>query len=241
MRTNLIEKFHNIKNNVAKLSEVNLKNRIDFASKEVEQLVDFAKDRIKKLEENREKEYTEAEAKREKQLQLLLKKIDSDFSKKTDELEGLRQKADQLVGTAASRSMAKEYAKNAKRERWMTWLWELITVLAFGTLVTFSVIEFNSSLQKGELTWQMLGLRIAVASTFAILGTYAASRANKRQKIEVINRQMSMELNAIDLYLNDLPEENRVRLKEQLVDKFFGRQDLFNDRDCHPIPQVEMD
>ena len=79
-----------------------------------------------------------------------------------------------------------------------------------------------------------------MASTFAILGTYAASKASRHRKIEAMHTQLEIELFSLGLYLEGLSEEVKEKLKEKLTDRYFGNFNHLEFKDTHPIPHIEL-
>ncbi len=221
----------------------NINAKLSLVESSIDNLLEHTEDRIIRLENNRQKLFNESEIERNKQLQETINTLKIAYDRSVQDISKLKTQADKLVNVMSSGGMSEKYRENADLEREDLKTWRNVAALSFGGLVIFSVVSFitcNYLGQEAQVSWQLLLSRLFVASTFAILGTYAASQANRHHKIEVTNRQIQMELASIDLYLAGLPNPTVEKIKEKLADRYFGQFSNYEIKDEHPIPYIEL-
>lgn len=141
-------------------------------------------------------------------------------------LEGYKERAEELVNVIANTGMIGGYQEFANKERKAANLWKIIAVASFIGLIGFAIYAFYGVLKiEPTLNWSLFAGRVFVASTFALLGTYAARLADRHEEKERINRRMELELASIDPYLVGLPEEVSHKLKASLAERLFARKE----------------
>jgi|GEM_PF-1449126 len=159
----------------------------------------------------------ELKTKNEQFIKELSAKVESYIKK----FEDYKKRAQELVHVIADTGMVGGYQEFANKERKAALLWKIVAVLSFMGLIGFAIVAFYIVLQ-GEIKWPLVAGRVFVASTFGVLGAYAARLADRHEEKEKINRRMELELASIDPYLVGLPEEVIHKLKASLAERLFG-------------------
>lgn len=162
----------------------------------------------------------ELKTKNEQFVNELSAKIESYIKK----FEGYKKRAEELVHVIADTGMVGGYQEFANKERRAALLWKIVAVLSFIGLIGFAIVAFYIVLQE-KFDWSLVAGRVFVASTFGVLGAYAARLADRHEEKEKINRRMELELASIDPYLVGLPEEVLHKLKASLAERLFARKE----------------
>ncbi len=154
-------------------------------------------------------------------------------------IEDLKEEAQNLVHIIGSTGMISGYQKNADRARVTSYVWQCVSVLAFVGLIGFAIYAFSHTGDL-EFAWSRFFSRMLTASTFAILGTYAARQASKYERVERRNRNIELELTSINPYLAEMPKEMSDKLKEKLAEKYFGNNEAENEKD-NELPDTAIE
>ena len=184
----------------------------DFTTKLGEQNSDFTNQR-REVEINQQAE---------------LEKLKKQFVEATTIIrdEVLVRKADveKLVGVIGNLGVTSGYLKAANGARTTVWMWQAITVAAMIGLIYVAITSFLPSL-KGEFSWGAFAGRVFISLTFGVLAAYAASQADKYQKVERQNRRLALELEAIGPYIAPLPIEKQEEFRLTMGDRSFGHSE----------------
>ncbi len=110
----------------------------------------------------------------------------------------------------------KSNADNAHAERVK---WQIATVIIFG--VVFAMMFFITILTKNYNITTVVKYIVSVI----LLGMsgYTAKQASNLRKDEVYYRKQQLELSSIDVYLDDMPDTLKEKIKENLSNKMFGQ------------------
>lgn len=131
------------------------------------------------------------------------------------------KKAEKIVHVVGNTGMVGGYQKTANEEKESATTWNRITVGAMSILVIgaiYLVAETPSS-----FSWSYLASRIFVATSVAILATYAGRQAALHRDEARSLRRIELEIASIDPYLALLPEEERNAVKKNLADRMFAQ------------------
>lgn len=138
------------------------------------------------------------------------------------ELEGLRDKAQELLHVIGNVGMAGEFQKAATSSRNRAFFWQGATVCSILGLVGFAIWTFYTTTVPDELNWPAVGTRAFVALAFGVLAAFSSRQADRSYHAEIHNRRYQLELSSIDPYLISLPPDKRSEVKVKLADKLFG-------------------
>ena len=88
-------------------------------------------------------------------------------------------------------------------------------------LIAVAIVAFLPII-GGEFTWGSFAGRVFISLTFGVLAAYAASQADKYQKIERQNRRFALELEAMGPYIAPLSPEKQEEFRLKIGDRSFG-------------------
>lgn len=206
----------------------NMEARIEGLKKGVSDHRKDLDDAISRVEKNREDKFRDA-------LDKIINENISSVTAAKDrsealqaEIEQIKTDATNMVALLGSATLANGYfvtkieeTKEANLWRWITvGIFALASIVAIGSLITFTL----DPTQAGAL-WT-LGLRLLTALIITMPAFYAAKEsARHRSNADKANR-VSLELAVLSPYLSQLNEEKRHDVRERLVDKYFGQDDM---------------
>ncbi|NBI08266.1 hypothetical protein [Senegalia massiliensis] len=142
---------------------------------------------------------------------------------------------EKILNSLGIKSMAGGYNEFANKEKKSRVIWQVATVLSIIGLIGFSINFVNSfknlSISTNEVSWALFSSRIIVVSAIGTLTAYCSRQATKHLENERYNRQMQLELAAINPYLSILERERKDKIMEELAYRFFGRYDVIFSND----------
>ena len=208
----MLKMTHEFQNNIKVFMEELEKRKEEFKN---EILTD-----TEQLKSNNESIISELNKKNDEHMDQLLEKTKMLLAK----LEEYKKQAENLVHVISLTGMVGGYQKHANEERRVARVWQILSVLAFAGLIIFAIFAFKATLNV-DFKWSLFAGRVFVASTFGLLGAYAARQADRREEVERKNRKMELEIASIDPFLVELPESDKFRIKEELAKKLFGKEE----------------
>ena len=203
----LVEKEKDI---TTKFNDLNNKN--DQMSQETEnqinQIKDNALDSYSAIEKNIKEKYNELEQQTKDKFDILEKEIEA----KDTEISN-------LIGIIGNKANIGEYKSNADNAHAERVKWQIATVIIFG--VAFVMMSFITILTKNYNITTVVKYIVSVI----LLGMsgYTAKQASNLRKDEVYYRKQQLELSSIDVYLDDMPDTLKEKIKENLSNKMFGQ------------------
>ena len=141
-----------------------------------------------------------------------------------DEISERKKEVEKLVGVIGNLGVTSGYQKAASEARTTTRVWQVVAVLSMLGLIALASFAFLPGL-AGEFTWSSFAGRVFVSLTVGALAAYAASQADKYQKVEHRNRKLSLELEAIGPYIAPLPQDKQEEFRLKIGDRSFGQDD----------------
>lgn len=135
-----------------------------------------------------------------------------------------KQEVEKLVGVIGNLGVTSGYLTTANEARTTVRVWQVITVIAMLALITVALVAFLPVI-GGNFSWSSLAGRVFISFTVAVLAAYAASQADKYQKIERQNRRLALELEAIGPYIAPLPKEKQEEFRLTVGDRSFGHHE----------------
>lgn len=147
-----------------------------------------------------------------------------DFKEKAqieiDQMNEMNKKAEKLLGIMSMKGLAQGYQKIANKEGWKALSWNAISIFSLLGILWFGY-EFIIQ-HEGEMSWTALISRMVLTGVGITLFTYTAKQATNHRNEERRNRRIELELASLDPYLKDLEELEQKKVKQELVDKYFG-------------------
>lgn len=138
-------------------------------------------------------------------------------------LEEHKERAQRLVYVIADTGMAGGYQRVADEERRLARRWQLGTAISLIFLIGSAIVLFISTLNM-DISIEVFLARAFVTGTFGIFAGYSARQASRHSEIERYNRRMELEIASIEPYLENLPPEKQIEIKEDFAKKVFGRE-----------------
>jgi len=157
-------------------------------------------------------------------LEVLNKEFVEVATKLRDEITERKEEVEKLVGVIGNLGVTSGYLKTANEAKNSIKLWQGITVAAMIGLIVIAIVAFLPAI-GGTFSWGSFAGRVFISLTFGVLAAYAASQADKYQKVERQNRRLALELEAIGPFIAPLPTEKQEEFRMTIGDRSFGHGD----------------
>lgn len=141
-----------------------------------------------------------------------------------DEIFERKREVEKLVGIIGNLGVTSGYQKAANEARRTVRVWQVVAVLSMLGLIALAYRAFLP-IVEGGFSWSSFAGRVFVSLTVGALAAYAASQADKYQKIERRNRKLALELEAIGPYIAPLPQDKQEEFRLTIGDRSFGHND----------------
>ncbi|MCL4748273.1 MAG: hypothetical protein KJZ83_23115 [Burkholderiaceae bacterium] len=156
-------------------------------------------------------------------------------AKLLEAIEQHKAEAGKLVGIIGNTALAGGYQEQANRSGKAARRWHGVAV---GALIAIAVHGYfaldaqpsSVGASVADRGWFWLG-KILVAVPLAFLANYSARQAARASANATRYRRMELELQSIGPYLDTLPDDKAIELKNELASKFFGAPDVTTSRD----------
>jgi len=145
------------------------------------------------------------------ELENLKKQFVDNSTKLHNEIIERKKEVEKLVGVIGNLGVTSGYLKTANDAKSTVRIWQIVTVGAILGLIEIACFAFLPSL-TGEFHWSGFAGRVFVSFTFGILAAYAASQADKYQKVERHNRRLALELEAIGPFIASIATRQTRRI-----------------------------
>lgn len=160
----------------------------------------------------------------QQELEDIKKEFVDTATKHCDEIIERKKEVEQLVGVIGNLGVTSGYLKTANAAKITTIIWQVVTVLAMVGLIIVAIVAFWPAV-GGTFSWGSFAGRVFISLTFGVLAAYAASQADKYQKLEKQNRRLALELEAIGPFIAPLPSEKQEDFRMKIGDRSFGHGD----------------
>lgn len=107
--------------------------------------------------------------------------------------------------------------QNKAAANFFRWVALFFMVIMSGLLI-WSIIELSGS----EFNLYKSLIRILAAAVLTYPAIYASRESTRHRNLETKNRNLELELASIGPFIEILPEDTKQKIKESLVDKYFG-------------------
>jgi len=153
----------------------------------------------------------------------LLDELKTKAGNELSEMENSKEKAKNLLRIVTNIGVTGDFAKTAEQERKSA---DRLRIMAFLGLVILLVLVcwFVYATVGEKFSWEMLLIRIPLVIAPLLFFAYSAKESEKHRRRETRNRKLQLELASIDPFLESLPEERRVSLKEELAKRLFAQK-----------------
>ncbi|MCT3801858.1 hypothetical protein HZP90_09400 [Elizabethkingia anophelis] len=123
--------------------------------------------------------------------------------------------------TGNYQNIANQNRQSANFFRWVA----LGFMIVMSLLLIWSIIELST----GEFNLYKSLVRILAAAVLTYPAVYASRESTKHRMLETKNRNLELELASIGPFIELLPDDNKQKIKEELVSKYFGNHSSIND------------
>lgn len=155
------------------------------------------------------------------ELEKLKNQFVGESTKLRDEILERKAEVEKLVGVIGNLGVTSGYLNTANEAKVTVRVWQTVTVVAMIGLIVLAYHAFLPVVEGG-FTWSGFAGRVFVSLTVGVLAVYAASQADKYQKIERQNRRLALELEAIGPFIAPLPEDKQDEFRLTIGDRSFG-------------------
>ncbi|MFZ3209694.1 MAG: hypothetical protein WA140_12840 [Geobacteraceae bacterium] len=157
----------------------------------------------------------------EEELEALKEEFVEAATKLRDEITERKAEVEKLVGVIGNLGVTSGYLITANKAKTTLIVWQGITVGALIGLIVIAVVAFLPAI-GGSFSWGSFAGRVFISLTFGVLAAYAASQADKYQKVEQQNRRLALELEAIGPFIAPLPTEKQEEFRMTIGERSFG-------------------
>ena len=201
-------------------------------------LADFETDTTKRLED-----FDTWQTQTREEARQSVKNLEGTYAREAksvvEKIDALREEAQKLVGIIGNVGVISGYQKAANEARRMSFIWQIITVLAMGLLIWIAYDAFLPVIGN-EFSWPAFVGRVYVSLTVGALAAYAAYQGKQYHQVERRNRRIELELHSLPSYLAPLPQEMQHQVIMQVADRRFGRDEEAGTGEGRP-PATPMD
>lgn len=170
----------------------------------------------------RENELVQLTADSNEKIDTAVSRSDTDSKALLKAIEDKKKEAERIVQLVGNVGLTGNYKGAGDKEKKAA---DLLRNIALGCFVgTSLIVGFVLYLSAtGDFNIFQSIFRLAAALALLIPGTYAAKESAKHRALESRHRRAELELASINAYLDDLPPEERNKLKASLTERFFGQ------------------
>jgi cell division septum initiation protein DivIVA len=175
----------------------------------------------------------------QKQIETELKKIDTNTKDLIDRLDKKETEAKKLVNVIGNIGATGNYQRIAEAHKKSADNWRNIAI-SFMTVLSIILLVTIWKIDGDTFNWQISLIRILSALVLTYPATYAARESAKHRKLENLNRKAELELASINPFIEILDEKKKQEIKEKLVEKYFGNNEGYIDKENDKSDEVSM-
>lgn len=187
-------------------------NIIDDCTKQINECIQNENDKISK-------EYNKTKIDFEENYNNLSEEYKTKFDNLLKDIEQKDLKISELIGIVGEKARIGEYKKNADSSHKERIIWQIITVILF--LGSFLFMIYVTFISKNYDKFTII--KYIVSALLMGAATYTAKQASNSRKDEIYFRKQELELASIDVYLENMNDDNREEIKKTLATKMFGQ------------------
>ena len=136
------------------------------------------------------------------------------------DLERLKEEARKVVGLIGNTGMSGHYQSVANKEWKSALVWNIVTVLLIGVLITFTIIAYASALES-DFSPGAFGARISVAVACGLAAVFTGHIARAHGRTERANRSRELIFASLSPYLETLEPGEAQKIKGSLASVLF--------------------
>ena len=200
-----------------------LDNKQTTINKNADELISQSKTRIESLikeeKEKLEQNYVSEKTGLNSKFEEIAKENVEKFNKLYEDIKAKDEKISNLLDIVGDKARIGEYNKNANASRKERIIWQKITVVLF--IVAFLIMVIVTFCTKNYDKFTIV--KYLISAVIMGAATYTGKQASNSRKDEVYYRKQELELSSIDVYLDNLSQENKESIKKELSSKMFGQ------------------
>lgn len=202
-------------------------------SSEFEKLLADSREQFQELTQAREEELKALARTLESAGVEQRKQLDERARSTLNQIETLRDQAQQIVHTVGNIGMTGDYQRNAEEQRTSANRWRVAAMILFVLGVTGATLLLGV-VAKDDLSLVTTLRRIALAVLILTPAYYAAQQSRVHREREVRYRSIELELASLDPFLALMPDDLRQSIKSELAGRYFAGMDS-------RVPQLDVD
>lgn len=144
------------------------------------------------------------------------------FTEEYEKLKEMNKEAEKILGLMSMKGMAQGYQKIANDEGKKAFWWSMGSVTSLLAVIGLAIAFILR--HEGTMEWTDLVSRVVLTGIGITLFTYCAKQSTYHRIEERRNRKNELELASLDPYLKDMEEPDQKKVKESLVNKYFGAE-----------------
>lgn len=183
----------------------------------------------------------EREASIEKENIALLESTKNKSEQLISYLEERKKQASDLLKIISNITVTGNYNKYAGMQRFNANILRAIAI-GFMVILVAGAIWIIFTINPKDFDWKVTLIRLLATSILSVPAAYAARESSKHRKLEYKYRQMELELASLDPFMESLPDDNKITLKHEMVERMFGREDdsIKNDDKDDSVPASSL-
>lgn len=147
--------------------------------------------------------------------------LDNQSKQIVDDLNSKLNEAKNIVNIIGNVGVTGNYQKIANQHKWSAEIFRgiaLFFMILMSGLLIWSILDLSS----GEFNLYKSLVRILAAAVLTYPAVYASRESTRHRNLETKNRNLELELASIGPFIELLPEDKKQKIKEDLVNKYFG-------------------
>lgn len=158
------------------------------------------------------------------------KAFDTESDAIIEKLELKLAEANKIVNIVGNVGVTGNYQKIANQHKlsanFFRWI-ALGFMIVMSSMLIYSIIELSNT----DFNLYKSLVRILAAAVLTYPAVYAARESSRHRNLETQNRNLELELASIGPFIELLPEDKKQKIKEDLVNKYFGKtQTMFDEK-----------
>lgn len=202
--------------NFLKKGEEDFKGTISSNTKTFDQIISTQQESFDNMNEG----YEEQLKTQQESFDSLVSHLKTKLQAELDSIQEMNNEAEKILGIMSMKGLAQGYQKIADSEGKKAFWWNVISISSLLGILWFGY-EFIIQ-HEGEMSWTALVSRMVLTGVGITLFTYGAKQATNHRNEERRNRKIELELASLDPYLKDLEKNEQKKVKQELVNKYFG-------------------
>jgi hypothetical protein len=153
-----------------------------------------------------------------------------------EELKGMREQAVRLVDVIGRAGTSWGFQQYADQQKKAADSWRVVSVCCLGLVVAFALILLFTT-DSSDFNLRRSTINLLFSGPLLAGAAYAARQSGAHRRAEGRNRQLELEIAALDPYLALLPNEDQIEIKKLMALRSFGRSSEHSADDSDLTPE----